>query len=72
MRALTGHEVFAAMTSAAGPFGSDVAYRKEGCVDEFRFPAAGGGRAVVFRVSYGAPGGSLTVHASVRGAATDG
>jgi hypothetical protein len=74
MRALTGHEVFAAMASAAGPFGPDVAYRQAGCVDEFRFPVAGGdgGRAVVFRVSYEAPGGALTVHASVRGVTKDG
>jgi hypothetical protein len=68
MRALTRHEVFAAMASAAGPFGSGVSYRKAGCADEFRFPAAGGDgeRAVVFRVSYAAAG-VLTVHASVRG-----
>jgi hypothetical protein len=68
MRELTGHEVFAAMASAAGPFGSGVSYRRTGCADEFWFPAAGGDgeKAVVFRVSYPAAG-VLTVHASVRG-----
>lgn len=68
MRALTGQEVFAAMASAHGPLGSGVRHLRAGCADEFWFPAAGhdDGRAVVFRVSYAAPGGSLTVHASVR------
>jgi hypothetical protein len=68
MRALSGHEVFAAMASAHGPLGSGVRRRREGCADEFWFPAGGyGGSAVVFLVSYAAPRGSLTVHASVRG-----
>jgi hypothetical protein len=69
LRALTGHEVFEAMASAAGPFGSDVRHRRAGCADEFCFPVAGydDGRSVVFYMSYGAPGGSLTIHASVRG-----
>jgi Protein of unknown function (DUF4232) len=62
MRALTRHGVFAAMDSAAGPFGSDVTYRRTGCTDEFWFPAAGGDGAVVFQVSYTAAG-VLTVHA---------
>jgi hypothetical protein len=68
MRALTGHEVFAAMVSAVGPLGSDVRYRRTGCTDEFWFPATGDGdgKAVVFLVSYAAPGGSLAVHATVR------
>jgi hypothetical protein len=71
LRTLTRHEMFAAMASAAGPFGSDVTYRKTGCADEFWFPAAGGDgeSAVVFRVSYAEPDGSLTVHASVRATA---
>jgi hypothetical protein len=63
MRALTRHEAFAAMASAAGPFGSEVSFRRTGCADEFWFPAAE--KAVLFRVSYAA-GGALTVHASVR------
>jgi hypothetical protein len=66
MRALTGHEVFAAMASAAGPFGSEASFRRTGCVDEFWFPAEQNG--VLFRVSY-AVGGALTVHASVRATA---
>jgi hypothetical protein len=68
-RALTGHEAFAAMASAAGPLGPDVRYRRTGCTDEFWFPAAGSrdGKAVVFRVSYPTAGGALSVHASVRG-----
>jgi hypothetical protein len=68
MRALSGHDVFAAMASARGPFGPGVTHRRAGCADEFWFPAAGSddGRAVVFLVSYAARGGSLTVHASVR------
>jgi hypothetical protein len=59
LRALTGHEAFAAM----GPFGPGVRHRRTGCTDEFRFPAGVGD--VVFRVSYDAPGGALAVHASV-------
>jgi hypothetical protein len=68
MRALTRHEVFAAMASAAGPLGSAVRYRRTGCTDEFWFPVIGGddGKAVVFRVSYAAPGGSLAVHATLQ------
>ncbi|MGD0557020.1 MAG: MauE/DoxX family redox-associated membrane protein [Streptosporangiaceae bacterium] len=67
MRALTAHEVFASMASAAGPFGSDVRYRRSGCTDEFWYPAgAGGDKAVVFRLSRGGPAGSLAVHAAVQ------
>jgi hypothetical protein len=68
LRALTGHDVFTAMASAAGPFGADVRHLRTGCADEFWFPVLGGddARAVVFQVSYTAPGGALTVHASVR------
>jgi hypothetical protein len=72
MRALTGHEVFAAMASAAGPLGSDVRHRRAGCTDEFWFPVTGNdeGKAVVFRVSYEAPGALLAVHAAVHGSRT--
>ena len=68
LRALTGHEVFAAMASAAGPLGPEVSHRRAGCADEFWFPVAGGddGKAVVFRVDSTGPDGSLTVHAMVR------
>src|ERR1700691_436002 len=72
MRALTGHEVFAGMASAAGPLGSDVRRRRVGCTDEFWFPVTGNdeGKAVVFRVSYEAPGALLAVHATVHGSRT--
>jgi hypothetical protein len=66
-RALQAHEVFAAMSSAAGPFGADVTYRRAGCADEFLFPA--GERTVVFQVSRAASGGSLVVHATIAPAA---
>jgi hypothetical protein len=68
MRALTGHEVFAAMVSAVGPLGSDVRHHRTGCTDEFWFPVMGGddGEAVVFRVNHAVPGGSPAVHATVR------
>jgi len=63
VRALTAHELYATMASAAGPFGADYTYRRTGCTDEFRFPA--GTSTVVFRVSRTAPGGALAVHATV-------
>ena len=52
LRALAGHETFAAMAASAGPFGPVARYRRTGCTDEFWFtPAAGrGSQAVVFRV----------------------
>jgi len=79
LRALTGHGVFAAMADAAGPFGPEVRYRRNACVEEFWFtpgpdgrevPAGevgpGPARAVVFQARYAAPGGTLAVQASVR------
>ena len=68
LRALAGHEIFAAMAASAGPFGPVARYRRTGCTDEFWFPpaAAQGSQAVVFRVSRTAPGGRLAVHASLR------
>ena len=68
LRALAGHETFAAMAASAGPFGPVARYRRTGCTDEFWFtPAAGqGSQAVVFRVSHTAPAGRLAVHASLR------
>jgi hypothetical protein len=72
LRALTGHAVFAAMAGAAGPFGPVTRHRRTGCTEEFWFAAAqpvsdvrGEARAVVFRVRYTSPGGSLAVQASI-------
>jgi hypothetical protein len=77
LRALAGHETFAAMAAAAGPFGSLAGYRRDGCTEEFWLaapappgpaPAAGHGRVrvVVFEVNYPAPGAPPAVHASIR------
>jgi hypothetical protein len=79
LRALAGHGVFAAMADAAGPFGPEVRYRRNACVEEFWFtpgpdgrevPAGEAGpgpaRAVVFQAQYAAPGGTLAVQASLR------
>ena len=67
LRALAGHEMFAAMTASAGPFGPVARYRRTGCTDEFWFSAAAGqGQAVVFQVSHAAPSGRLAVHVSLR------
>jgi hypothetical protein len=79
LRALTGHGVFVAMAEAAGPFGPDVRYRRNACVEEFWFTpvlersevpagedAPGPARAVVFQARYAAPGRTLAVQASVR------
>ncbi len=60
LRALRSHGVFEAMADAVGPFAEGFAYRREGCVEEFRFaatPRAGrADRAVAFRVSRTARG----------------
>ncbi len=67
LRVLAGHEMFAAMTASAGPFGPVARYRRTGCTDEFWFSAAAGqGQAVVFQVSHGARGGRLAVHVSLQ------
>jgi hypothetical protein len=78
LRALAGHETFAAMAASAGPFGSLAGYRRDGCTEEFWLAAPArpghghdGARAVVFEVSYPAPGAPLAVHASIRAAAAD-
>jgi hypothetical protein len=63
VRALTAHELYATMASAAGPFDTGYTYRRTGCTDEFWFPA--GTDTVVFRVSRTTPSGSLIVHATV-------
>ena len=73
LRVLAGHEMFAAMTASAGPFGPVARYRRTGCTDEFWFPAAAGqGQAVVFQVSHAAPSGRLAVHVSLRDGRTPG
>jgi hypothetical protein len=62
--ALASHGVFQAMTEAAGPFGAEI-HRRDGCADEFLFPAADGpGRAVLFRVTH-TGGRGIAVHATV-------
>ena len=67
LRVLAGHEMFAAMTASAGPFGPVARYRRTGCTDEFWFSAAAGqGQAVVFQVSHAAPSGRFAVHVSLR------
>jgi hypothetical protein len=71
LRALAGHETFAAMAASAGPFGDVAGYRRDGCAEEFWLrPAAGpdGARAVVFRMSYPTPDEPPAVHASLRDA----
>ena len=73
LRVLAGHEMFAAMTASAGPFGPVARYRRTGCTDEFWFSAAAGqGQAVVFQVSHAAPSGRLAVHVSLRDGRTPG
>ena len=74
LRALAGHETFAAMASSAGPFGPVAWHRRSGCTDEFWFTALAGrsGQAVVFRVYRAAPGARPAVHASLRNPRTPG
>jgi hypothetical protein len=66
-RALTSHGTFAAMSAAAGPFVGGHTYRRDGCADEFRFPATE--RVVVFRISRTGPGGVPAVEARIEHAA---
>jgi methylamine utilization protein MauE len=63
VRALAGHEIFAAMAAAEGPFAPEARYRRTGCTEEFWFLARAGD-AVVFQVRHLAPGRSLAVHAA--------
>jgi hypothetical protein len=74
LRALAGHEIFAAMDASAGPFEPVARYRRTGCTDEFWFTAAArpDSQAVVFRVSHVAHEGRLAVHASLRDGRTPG
>lgn len=73
LRALRSHGVFEAMTDAAGPFAEGFAYRREGCVEEFRFAATPradrADRAVAFRVSRAEHGRALAVEAWIEAAA---
>lgn len=62
-RALTSHGTFAAMSAAAGPFVGGYTHRRDGCADEFRFPASE--RVVVFRISRTGPGGAPAVEARI-------
>jgi hypothetical protein len=66
VRALAGHEIFAAMAAAEGPFAPEARYRRTGCTEEFWFLARAGD-AVVFQVRHLARGGSLAVHAALGG-----
>jgi hypothetical protein len=74
LRALTSHQMFAAMAASAGPFEPVARYRRTGCTDEFWFTAvAGSGReAVVFQVHQAVSGARLAVHTSLRDTRTPG
>ncbi len=74
LRAVTSHEMFAAMAASAGPFEPVARYRRTGCTDEFWFTAVTGqdSQAVVFQVHQGVPGALLAVHTSLRDARTPG
>jgi hypothetical protein len=61
VRALAGHEIFAAVAAAEGPFAPEARYRRTGCTEEFWFTSETGD-AVVFRVRYQARGGSPAIH----------
>lgn len=63
------HGVYQAMAASAGPLGDRAAYRRAGCVDEFRFAITDDeDRLVTFRVSRTGPAGALTVRASIEAA----
>ncbi len=72
LRALTSHQMFAAMAASAGPFEPVAQYRRTGCTDEFWFTAVTGSEAVVFQVHQPAPGARLAVHTSLRDTRTPG
>jgi hypothetical protein len=74
LRALTSHQMFAAMAASAGPFEPVARYRRTGCTDEFWFTAVtgSGSEAVVFRVDQAVPGARLAVHTSLRDTRTPG
>jgi len=68
LRALTSHQMFAAMAASAGPFEPVARYRRTGCTDEFWFTAVtgSGSEAVVFQVHQPGSGARLAVHTSLR------
>jgi hypothetical protein len=74
LRALTSHQMFAAMAASAGPFEPLARYRRTGCADEFWFAAVtgSGSEAVVFQVHQTASGARLAVHTSLRDTRTPG
>jgi hypothetical protein len=74
LRALTSHQMFAAMAASAGPFEPVARYRRTGCTDEFWFTAVtgSGSEAVVFQVHQAAPGTRLAVHTSLQDTRTPG
>ncbi|HEY3868929.1 MAG TPA: hypothetical protein VGM10_11290 [Actinocrinis sp.] len=64
------HGIYQAMAASAGPLADRAAYRRAGCVDEFRFPITDDeDRLVTFRVSRTRPADALTVRASIEAAA---
>ena len=74
LRALTSHQMFAAMAASTGPFEPVARYRRTGCTDEFWFTAVAGSgsEAVVFQVHQAAPSARLAVHTSLRDTRTPG
>ena len=74
LRALTSHQMFAAMAASAGPFDPVARYRRTGCTDEFWFTAVtgSGSEAVVFQVHQALSGARLAVHTSLRDTRTPG
>ena len=63
LRALAGHDLFAAMAADAGPFGVEAGHRRAGCDDEFWFWPEDGA-PVVFTVGSVPPDGMLAVRAT--------
>jgi methylamine utilization protein MauE len=70
LRALAGHDLFAAMAAGAGPFGAETGHRRAGCDDEFWFWPHDGA-PVVFAVGRAATDGALAVRTARAGPADD-
>lgn len=68
---LMEHGVFEAMAGAVGPFAEGFVYRREGCIEEFRFAALPranrADRVVAFRVGRTVRGSGLAVEARIVG-----